>query len=120
MAEVSSNWLFVDSPDSVEFRTSPADANQIQARGIRTFTRRKIYTGATGVKPTDIGTVTSTAPDAYTGALTLTGAGETGLDWICTSDDIRQIGPAGTDAVERVQTWIMYTDWTDVSLETAP
>jgi hypothetical protein len=120
MAEVSSNWLFVDSPDSVEFQTSPTDANQIQARGIRTFTRRKIYTGASGVKPTDIGTVTSTAPVAYTGALTLTGAGETGRDWICTSDDIRQIGPAGTDAVERVQMWITYTEWENISLETAP
>ena len=120
MAEVSSNWLFVDSPDSVEFRTSPINAEQIQSRGIRSFTRRKIYTGASGVKPTEIGTITATAPVAYTGALTLTGAGHTGKDWICTSDDISQVGPPGTDAVERVQVWITYTDWIDVTLTSAP
>ena len=120
MSEASSNWLFVDSPDSVEFQTNPNNPSQIQARGIRTFTRRKVYTGASGIKPTDVGTITATAPVAYTGALTLTGAGHTGRNWVCTSDDIRQIGPPGTDAVERVQLWITYTAWENISLEITP
>jgi hypothetical protein len=118
MAAVYTNWLFVDSPDGVEFQTNPLNAEEIQKRIVRTFVRRRIVTGLSGNRATDAGTKSSTAPTAFTGANSLTGASHSGLDWVCTSDDIRQVGPPGTDVVEQVQTWITYTAWADFDLAT--
>jgi hypothetical protein len=120
MAAVYSNWLFVDSPDGVEFQTNPQNAAEIQKRIIRVFVRRRLITGLAGNRFTEAGTKTTTPPTAYTGTNSLAGAASTGFDWVCTGDDIRQVGPPGTDVVEQVQTWISYTPFELFTLEPSP
>lgn len=113
-------WMFQSCPDTVEFRDKPGsgDSNLIQKRIMRSFTAIKIFTAVNWtVPPTAAGNLADSTPEATYGSGTLKGAGiETGLKWLCVSNNTEMIQPVGTDAIKVTQTWITYTPWADFDL----